>query len=393
LLDWLIIGGGIQGTHLAFYLTHRMRVPLNKIRLLDPHSRPLMNWERLTGNVGMRYLRSPHVHNLHYDPYSLVTFAQTQAGAALADFIPLYNRPSLPLFQAHSWQLIEQHRLLELWMQGRAQRIQPLGNSWQIETEHGTLSARRVILAFGLTEQPHYPDWARFAPNALVSGRLAHIFATDFDRQRLSAHVSGVAHLVVVGGGITAAQTALSLIEQGHAVTLLVRHPLREFAFDSDTCWVVPQCLDRFHALTNHDQRRQMLAQVRHRGSVPADVKAQLDLATSIGKLQLRFDAVQAVQDGDPMTLHLHSGAHCVADAVVLATGFNTTRPGGAWLDEAVADYGWPIATCGYPIVDQQLSWAKNLYVAGALAELEVGPTARNIIGARLAAYRIGTVL
>jgi hypothetical protein len=36
-------------------------------------------------------------------------------------------------------------------------------------------------------------------------------------------------------------------------------------------------------------------------------------------------------------------------------------------------------------VVDRTLAWAPGLHVSGALAELEVGPVARNIIGARLA--------
>jgi hypothetical protein len=39
--------------------------------------------------------------------------------------------------------------------------------------------------------------------------------------------------------------------------------------------------------------------------------------------------------------------------------------------------------------VDQSLRWHPGIYVTGALAELEIGPTAMNIIGARLAAERI----
>jgi len=50
-----------------------------------------------------------------------------------------------------------------------------------------------------------------------------------------------------------------------------------------------------------------------------------------------------------------------------------------------VSDY------CGFPIVDKNLSWGDSgrIYVSGALAELEIGPSARNIAGARLAAERI----
>lgn len=39
--------------------------------------------------------------------------------------------------------------------------------------------------------------------------------------------------------------------------------------------------------------------------------------------------------------------------------------------------------------VSNSLRWGPNLYVTGALAELEMGPIARNISGARQAADRI----
>ena len=77
-----------------------------------------------------------------------------------------------------------------------------------------------------------------------------------------------------------------------------------------------------------------------------------------------------------------------VSDHVILATGFEKKRP-GQWLQNIIEKCELPQASCGYPIVDKNLHWAKNIYVSGALAELEVGPVARNIVGARIAAERI----
>ena len=50
--------------------------------------------------------------------------------------------------------------------------------------------------------------------------------------------------------------------------------------------------------------------------------------------------------------------------------------------------HGLELCSCGYPAPDKYLKWG-DVYVAGALAELELGPSARNIAGARLAAERI----
>jgi hypothetical protein len=73
----------------------------------------------------------------------------------------------------------------------------------------------------------------------------------------------------------------------------------------------------------------------------------------------------------------------------VLCTGFAPTRPGGALVDGLVADLGLRCAGCGYPIADATLQWRPGLFVMGPLAELELGPTARNITGARAGAERI----
>lgn len=84
--------------------------------------------------------------------------------------------------------------------------------------------------------------------------------------------------------------------------------------------------------------------------------------------------------------------ADIVAERIVLATGFEPTRPGGQWLDRAIARLGLVCAGCGYPVVDRTLCWHPGIYVTGPLAELEIGPAAPNIAGARMAAERIARV-
>ena len=72
-------------------------------------------------------------------------------------------------------------------------------------------------------------------------------------------------------------------------------------------------------------------------------------------------------------------------DKVILATGFEKKRPGGQMLTELIDKYKLPVASCGYPIVNENLAWHPLIYVTGGLAELELGPTAKNIAGARTA--------
>ena len=76
-------------------------------------------------------------------------------------------------------------------------------------------------------------------------------------------------------------------------------------------------------------------------------------------------------------------------DRVLLATGFESARPGGPMIDHLVRSESLPCAGCGYPIVDACLRWHPRIFVTGPLAELELGPVSRNIAGARRAGDRI----
>jgi glycine/D-amino acid oxidase-like deaminating enzyme len=380
-LDWLIIGGGIHGTALSHMLLRRGFV----VRVLDPHDKPLALWERMAANVGMQYLRSPHVHNLHFDPLSLLTFARTRDGKPLADFIPVFHRPSLALFRAHSQQLIERHKLAELRIQGSAQRLERMTSGWRVYSENGTIESRRIVLAIGAAEQPFYPAWAR--KMHLANAPLQHVFDADFDRSALPEW----SHLVVIGGGIAAAQLALSLAkERPGTITLLMRHPVREHSFDSDPCWVISTCLNAFHAEPDFNRRRAVILAARHTGSMPSEVAKELREAMRARVLRLCTAEVETAQFTHQDNIELRtSSENFTADRVLLATGFDMARPGGTWLQNAVDEYQLPTAACGYPIVDKTLQWHSGLYVSGPLAELEIGPAARNIIGARLAGERL----
>ena len=83
------------------------------------------------------------------------------------------------------------------------------------------------------------------------------------------------------------------------------------------------------------------------------------------------------------------NGTQLTVDRVLLATGFTGHRPGGAFVDGLIESASLPCASCGYPIVDKTLRWHPRVYVSGPLAELELGPTSRNISGARRAAERL----
>jgi cation diffusion facilitator CzcD-associated flavoprotein CzcO len=196
---------------------------------------------------------------------------------------------------------------------------------------------------------------------------------------------------VVVGGGITAVQTALQLAErQPGRVTLLMRHRVRVRDLDSSAGWMGPKELDKFKKKPI-DRRRVLIQRARNRGSIPSDVYLLLQQALRQGRLQLcQSEVGTAKQLGQAVELTLINGERLITDRLILATGFDQHRPGGAWLDAIIQKLNLRCAACGYPIVDHHLQWLDGLHVMGPLAELQVGPVAPNIIGGRMAAERIG---
>jgi hypothetical protein len=134
-----------------------------------------------------------------------------------------------------------------------------------------------------------------------------------------------------------------------------------------------------------------LISHARNRGSMPPEVAAELRRWMRAGRVRWIEAAVSnATAAAGTIALALAGGGTVAATRVVLATGFDAHRPGGALLDDETIDrLGLPCAACGYPIVSPRLEWAAGLFVTGALGELELGPVARNIAGARAAGERL----
>ena len=386
MLDWLLIGGGIHGTYLSHALLRRAGASADRLRVLDPHAAPLAAWDRCAEAVGMDYLRSPAVHHLDLDPYSLRRFAQRAPGRRLARFVAPYDRPGLGFFRAHARWVIEAHRLEALRVRGRARALKAAPGGYRVETDEGAIEARRVVLAMGPGEAPSFPGWAREAQEAGL--RVDHVFAEGFSR----AAIPSTERVAVVGGGLSAAQLALALAAGAPGrVTLLMRHPLRVHQFDSDPGWLGPRYMAGFAKTRDAAARRARIAAGRHRGSVPPELAGRLARAVETGALR-RVEAEvtgAARREDGAMALATREGETAVVDRVILATGFEAGRPGGAWLGEAIEALGLPCAACGFPLAREDLSWGPGLFVTGALAELELGPVARNIAGAQRAGDRL----
>ena len=387
MLDWLIIGGGIHGTYMANVLIQGAHIPLDQIRIIDPFDTLLHRWRQNTANCGMTYLRSPSVHNLDMPILSLYHFAKTWSGGTDPAFIPNYFRPALSLFNDHCAAVIQKNSLDTIRIQGTVSSIREEQDGLHAVTAQETYKARHIILCLGNSDQPCWPSWA--AGLREKKARIHHIFDQTFNR----ADLPDAGHTIVMGGGITAAQVALALSRQLQGkISLCSRHGLRHHDLDFDACWVGPKCLRGF-AKTPYPARRDMIKQARHRGSIPQDVMDELNKKMAKGKINfVQAHITKAWQHGERIVLTGRDKTLEV-DQVVLATGFDEDRPGGAFVDQLVQTLELPTETCGYPILQQGILWAKNIFVTGPLAELGLGPCARNIIGVRRAGKELLTYL
>jgi len=381
MLDWVIIGGGIHGVHIAARLIGEVGVDLEHIRIVDPGDRLLERWRTFTATTGMRHLRSPSVHNLDMNPWSLMQFAGKRRERKKGLFAPPFNRPSLDFFNDHCDKVIGTFELSRVHVRAKVEQCSLSCDRVSVVLSTGEqLSTANVVLAIGSAERPNWPQWA---PTG--DPRVQHVFSEGFDGWPRTRE-----RVVVVGGGISAGQVALRLVDEGHDVQVVSRHGMREHQFDSDPGWLGPRNMKGFLRETNVDKRRSMIRDARHKGSVPPDVRRALNHAIEKDQVQWIEGQVEDLHSHESgFTMKLASGDVLEGQRVLLATGFASQRPGGRLVDHLVESAALPCASCGYPIVDKTLRWHPRVYVSGPLAELELGPSSRNIAGARRAADRL----
>ena len=178
-------------------------------------------------------------------------------------FASPFDRPALALFNAHCDQVVESFGLAKIHIQDRAEKCVVRRDGIDVELSSGSeVAVERLVLAVGAGEQPEWPEWA-----PRDHDRIHHVFEPGFDDWPSSGESA-----VVIGGGISAVQVALRLMEKGHRVHIVSRHALRRHQFDSDPGWLGPKFMERFRRERDFDRRRALIAQARHRGSVPPDV-------------------------------------------------------------------------------------------------------------------------
>src|SRR5699024_10163916 len=138
MFDWLLVGGGLHGCHIALRLAAAQ--PHADIAVIDPQPTALTAWQRRAEACGMQVLRSSQSHHIGVRSDALRVFAQ-QHGYGSEHALGRYRRPSCTLFAAHTLAATRAIRRIR----ANVAAIDRDGSSWRLHTADGaSLAARNV---------------------------------------------------------------------------------------------------------------------------------------------------------------------------------------------------------------------------------------------------------
>jgi hypothetical protein len=365
LRDWVIVGSGLIGTALALYIKSEIT---DNLTIIDPHGEPLAQWTNWAMNCGMQYMRSPASHSLSTDFHDLWRYVRSLGEDPMAVFLPPNKRPSLRHFLQHSKELIRRISLDEHYVQAKVQDIDSVSGYWALATDQGAeFKSRKVLLTLGGRQSPRIPGFCSQLPwnavHPLIGPRLP---------DELGARV------LVVGGGISGVQKCLALAVSGRRVFLLTEGATRVSLYDHRVGFNGPK--RRGELMEVEDVALLKLIQSNKlTGTVTPDLLEELNREVIRGRVSL-LSLTEEPSSGEietgPEGISLLLGARKVqVDAVLIAAGFEERVPQNPLIQKLMVK-GFP-AEMGYPRLNQNLSWQPNLYLAGAMAELRIGPRGR----------------
>jgi lysine/ornithine N-monooxygenase len=385
--------------------------PVSKeICVIDPHPCWMDGWKNNFDKLGIEFLRSPTIaHPDHFDTNALLAYAITknredeliESGCYDNKYllplgqtqIGLWKLPSTKLFQ--DFCLDMSSKLQHDYIQSTVHDISTDEEKrFVVKMENGDeIIAGAVVLALGSIGKP-------IIPPLIQDISRDKMFSWNTMKYNLKASHNNV---LVVGGGLTAVQTAQYALRQGKNVCLCSRRNLVNRHFDIDIKW-----FDRRHANKlmsdfyhqDDDNRLSILRDARGGGSIPPIYLKDLKKWVTRGKLTMITGEVKYLEMiKEQICISFHDTNtekekfKTVFDCVILATGIKPDCTANSLVDKIQTR--WPIRiTGGFPCVSEDLEWSKkNLYVVGGLASMNTGPDSANLNGIRRAASIIANAL
>lgn len=376
--DLVVVGAGIHGAFLLRRVLRDRIVAPERALWLDSEPQPFAVWRRRVRNCRMDFLRSPASHGLDPDFRALRRNLDDPKR-----FAPPYHRPAVRVFDRHLSQVADEILTDVDYHQTVVQHIERVSDShWLVVCADRTIATHKVILALGQPE-PRLPTALRsvqFGTNANVP--IYHLY------NRAIPDTVRQAPTLLVGNGIGAAHFALWYADAGCTIDWWTRSESTVHDFDSNPAYIGPKGQAELAAARRDQAMPTLLATARRRGSIPPGLAHRL-AGVPQGLVRRRSAALaNARRHGDRFIVRDVAGTVLRPEVIVVATGFTAGPPARA-LIAASAERGLPIDSAGYPLLDDRLQWGPGLFVSGGMAEMVLGPPARNIIGAHLAGRRI----
>lgn len=385
-IDLAIIGAGPHALTLVTHLLQKRQTMQGKFLVFDPTGQWISRWNQQFAALEIPHLRSPAVHHPDPNHFGLRKFAENRSTEL---HVP-YDLPGTQLFADFCQDVIQRFALQQRVIAGLVTRIEPLPHlihpRLRLWLQDGqSIIARRVVLATN-SAKIQIPDWVNQIESAYPEDRLCHSTTVDLRKLNLTGE-----KVLIVGGGLTSGHLAVGAISRGAKVHLMIRRQMQEKLFDAEPGWLGPKYLKAFFAEQDYQKRFEMIVQARNGGSMTPETGMQLRRQVDSGNLKIgeNCQIVKASFVGENWRVECSDGSQHECSRIWLSTGTKFDVTSEALLKEVFAAYPIKIVN-NLPVLDEHLRVPGcELFLMGGLAALQVGPTARNLSGARMASEKI----
>ena len=387
-VDVAIVGAGPHALTLMTHLLQKRQSIQGRCLVFDASGIWMSQWNRQFAAFEIPHLRSPAVHHPDPDAYALRRFAESRPD----ELFPPYDLPGTQLFHEFCQSVIQRWQLQDCVYPAEVLRVKPLRPRFRLEMHTGeTIVARRVVVAGG-GGKPQLPDWVSQISTSYPVDRLQHSQQIDLRGMNLTRET-----VLIIGGGLTSGHLALGAIARGAQVILMSRRCLYEKQFDAEPGWLGPKYLKGFWANPSWEARAQIVQQARNGGSLTPAIMTQLRRAYHAGKItfyeQCQVAKAEWLGNCWRICCDNHAVHECIRsqsiERIWLATGTKLDVAQNLLLSQMLEQCPTNVVN-GFPVLDEHLRWhGCEVFIMGGLAALQVGPTARNLSGARMASERI----
>ena len=405
-----------------------------KIAVFDKQGTWLSNWKALFKKHQIERLRSPATfHCDASEADGLLVYAcenkkcceltsvddllhskvKRRTGNRGRNFIPSdvqrLQIPSTKLFNEHIDHLVESGNLSNLVHQASVTKIEVMQQNCPKFRIHflnrPSCIASIVVVATGGTNQPLIPQVFKENKSAMSSGIVIHAYDKNltYEKPKLSDK-NEFSRLLVVGGGITAAQLAINACRENSydEVVMVIRDKVIERHFDVPLEWVGRwrmKLLSDFLKITDFDERWKLIRDVRTGGSIPRFYVDQLDKFKKEGKLIIMEQTeLTKVQVNDPLESLMVEMK--IADSgiqtdkfhrIFLATGSELNVRNESCFSDILMSHPVDLIEGRIPKLTEHLRLNEKipLYVIGCYSCLRIGPAAFNLNGGLLCSQRV----